>query len=107
MNILEEQYLQQKEKKRYDNFFIGLIPSIVLPVILIVLISAGQNLGNLSFEEQLMRVYNNHQFVNFAILSLIPNMIAFFFLYKTERWKSASGLIVATICYIILMVLRV
>ena len=103
-NILEELNLQKR--KRYDNFFTGFIPSIILPAILIVVISAGKTLGELSFTEQFLRIYNNIEFVNIAILALMPNMIAFFFFYKTERWKAASGLIVATIFYIILMVVR-
>lgn len=107
MNFPEEQNSQAKSKKRYDHFFIGFIPSVILPLIMIVLISTGGNLGSLSFYDHLMRAYHNHLFVKILILALIPNMIAFFFLYKTERWKSASGLIVATILFIILMVLKV
>ena len=107
MNFSEEQGLQTPNKKRYDHFLIGFIPSVILPVIMIVLISARENLGSLSFYDHLMRAYYNHMFVKFLILALIPNMIVFFFLYKTERWKSASGLIVATILFVILMIFKV
>ena len=107
MNILKEQNSQDKNKKRFDNFFLGLIVSIVLPIITIVLVSAGGDLGSQSFYGHLMRAYHSHLFIKFAILALFPNMVIFFFLYKTERWKSAGGLIVATIFFIILMVLKV
>ncbi len=107
MNFLEEQNSQINNKKRYDNFLIGFVFSIILPIILIVLISTKGNFGSLSFYDNLMRVYHSYMFVKTAILALIPNMIAFFFLYKTERWKSASGLIVATILFIIIMILKV
>jgi heme/copper-type cytochrome/quinol oxidase subunit 4 len=107
MNILEEQNSQNKNKKRFDNFFLGFIVSIVLPPVMIVLISAGGELGSQSFYDHLMRVYHNYIFIKYAILALFPNMVIFFFLYKTERWKSAGGLIVATILFMILMVLKV
>ena len=107
MNILGEQNSQDENKKRFDNFFLGLIVSIVLPPIMIVLISAGGELGSQTFYDHLIRAYHNHMFIKYAILALFPNMVIFFFLYKTERWKSAGGLIVATILFIILMVSKV
>ena len=107
MNILEQQNSQDKNKKRFNNFFLGLTVSLILPPIMIVLISAGGELGSQSFYEHLMKVYNNYMFVKYAILALFPNMVIFFFLYKTERWKSAGGLIVATILFMILMILKV
>src|SRR5215469_13250930 len=107
MSILEGQNSQVKDKKRFDNFFLGLVVSIVLPPVMLVLISAGGELGSQTFYDHLMRAYHNHLFIKYAILALFPNMVIFFFLYKTERWKSAGGLIVATIFFIILMVLKV
>ncbi len=106
MNFPEEQK-STKNLQKYNHFFGGFLPAIILPVIMIVLISGRDNLTAFSFYEHLMRAYNNFMFVKIAILALIPNMLIFFFFYKTERWKSASGLIVATIFYMILMILKV
>ena len=106
MIYTEEQNLQIKGKKRFDNFFIGFFTSIILPFVMLVLISAEGDFS-LSFYEQFMKVFNDYMFVKIAILALIPNLVIFFALYKTERWKSASGLIVATILFVILMILKV
>ena len=105
MNFLEQQNPQQNPQK-YNHFLVGFIPAVIVPVIAIVLISAD-NLMDYSFVEHLKRAYHNYMFVKMGILALIPNMFIFFFFYKTERWKSAGGLIVATILFIILMVLKV
>jgi hypothetical protein len=106
MNFLEEQKLQKKVLK-YNHFLWGFLPAVILPLIVLVLVSGRENLTAFSFYEHLMRAYHNYMFVKMVILALIPNMLLFFFFYKTERWKSASGLIVATIFYVILMVLKV
>ena len=106
MIYTEEKNMQIREKKRFDNFFLGFIVSIILPVVMLVLISASGDFS-LSFYDQLMKAYNDYMFVKIAILALIPNLFIFFALYKTERWKSAGGLIVATILFVILMVLKV
>lgn len=104
MNFPEEQNSQSQDKKTFDHFFIGFIVSIVLPLVSIVLISGREDLGSLSLYGHLMRAYHSYMFIKFAILALIPNLVLFFFLYKTERWKSAGGLIVATIFFMILMI---
>ncbi len=106
MNFPDEQKSSQKLQK-YNHFLWGFLPAVILPVITLVLVSGRGNLTDFSLYEHLMNAYNNYMFVKMAILALIPNMILFFFFYKTERWKSANGLIVATIFYIIFMVLKV
>ena len=106
MNLLEEQQ-SKKDLQKYNHFFWGFLPAVILPVITLALISGKDNLTSFSFYEHLKMAYNNYMFVKMAILALFPNMLIFFFFYKTERWKSASGLIVATIFYVVLMVLKV
>lgn len=107
MNLLEEQNSQTKSKKWHNHFLTGFIPAVILPVIMIVLISGRENLTAFSFYDHLMRAYNHYMFVKMAILALIPNMLIFFFFYKTERWKSAGGLIVATILFVLLLISKV
>ena len=105
MDTLEEYNSQPKNKKRFDHFFLGFIVSIILPIIAVVLISAEGNLASRTLYEHLIAAYSTGgMFVKYAILALIPNMILFFYLYKTERWKSANGLIVATILCMIFVV---
>jgi len=106
MNFLEEQK-SQKNLQKYNHFLWGFIPSVILPLIMLVLVSGRDDLTAYSFYEHFMRAYNNSMFIKTAILALIPNMLIFFFFYKTERWKSASGLIVATILYMVLVIIKV
>ncbi len=93
------------EKKSFDNFFIGFFASVVLTLGLLCLLTRNALSSSQDFELIVRAIYSNPQFVNLMIASLFPSMFLFFFFYKTERWKSGKGLIVAVLLSMVLIVL--
>ena len=51
-------------------------------------------------DENIFKIYSS------MIASLIPSLILFFVFYKTERWQSAYGLIVAVLLSMALVFCR-
>ena len=96
---------EEIDKKPFDNFFVGFFISALLTVVFLFLLSSVVfSFDNL--EESLKMIYDNGEFVRYMIVALTPSMILFFFFYKTERWQSARGLIVAILLSMVLAVLK-
>ncbi|MBR0502424.1 MAG: hypothetical protein IJJ77_04190 [Paludibacteraceae bacterium] len=102
MELFENQ--EQEEKKSFDNFFIGLGGSFLMTLIVLSLL-AGRAFSFNQLGESLTKLYQLHDFSNYMIAALFPSMFVFFFLYKTERWQAARGLIVAVLLSMVLIVL--
>ena len=102
MELFENQ--EQEEKKSFDNFFIGLGGSFLMTLILLCLL-AGRAFSFSQMDESLAKLYNMPDFSNYMIAALFPSMFVFFFLYKTERWQAARGIIVAVLLSMVLIVL--
>ena len=94
------------KKKKFDNFFIGLSFAIIIPITIIFIVSYNRYPNEPELIDSFMRFYNNYDFTNYFLLSIFPNLFMFFFLYKTERWKSAYGLVVAIILLIMALILK-
>ena len=93
--------------KKIDHFFIGFIPAIVIPFVLVVLISSQKLPGNYTLYEHIVRAFRSYLFAKIAIMALMPNMVFFFFAYKLELWKLNAGLIVATLLFLICVFLNI
>lgn len=93
-------------KKSFDNFFLGLFGSVGITALMIFLISKGYLKENVSVLETYKIVFYSMEFPNIMIASLIPTLVLFYFFYKTERWQSAYGLIVAVLLTMALVFCR-
>lgn len=84
-------------KKSGDNFLLGFIVGIVLPsILLMILVYRETHYAMSELVDYSWKVAGNAIFYPYIIVSLMPNMFVFFWMYKTERWKLARGLVVAT-----------
>ena len=92
-------------KKKFDNFFLGFFVSAALTIVMLLVFSNMDAQKN-SVEECLKNLYAHPLFTNYMIIALIPSMILFFILYKTERWQSGKGLIVAVLLSMVFLVLK-
>ena len=86
--------------KKIDHFFVGFVPAIVLPFILLILISSKGQFGNYTLKELFVLSFNNYLFFKISIMALMPNLVFFFLAYKLELWKLNSGLITATFLFL-------
>ena len=94
------------EKKKFDNFFLGLFGSIFVSLLMIYLISLGYLKEEVELEERFKIIFYSMEFSTIMVASLIPSLVAFFVFYKTERWQSAYGLIVAVLLSMALVFIR-
>lgn len=92
-------------KKRFDNFVLGFLLSVLLPIITLTVFLLFKG-SSLSLVEQIKAIFADMYFIRYVTLALIPNLVLFFFFYKTERWKSCYGLAVATLLYLIVSVFQ-
>lgn len=84
-------------KKSGDIFLLGFIVGLVLPAILLmILVYRETHYAMSELVDYSWKVAGNAIFYPYIIVSLMPNMFVFFWMYKTERWKLARGLVVAT-----------
>lgn len=96
---------EEIEKKPFDHFFAGFFTSALMTVVFLFLLTSVV-FSFEHFEESLKSIYDSYAFAQFMIIALVPSMILFFFFYKTERWQSAKGLIVAVLLSLVLAVLK-
>ena len=107
MNSFEEQHQPVKKEKKFDHFLIGFSFALIVPFIVVIIVAMTKLPGGTySLSEHFMRAYRNHDFVNFMIMGMIPNLLLFLFFYKTERWKSGRGLVIASFALMIFLVLH-
>ena len=84
-------------KKSGDNFLFGFLVGIIFPaILLLVLVYRETHYAMAELVSYSWQVAGNSLFYPYIIVSLMPNMFVFFWMYKTERWKLARGLVVAT-----------
>ena len=93
-------YQESPKHRKIDNFFVGFVPAIIIPFILIVLITSQNQPGNYTLYENIVRAFNNYAFGKIAIMAMMPNLILFFWVYKLELWKLNAGLISATLLFL-------
>lgn len=95
----------EEPKKRFDSFASGFLLSVILPMVVLFLVLAVKDSAH-SLEERFTTILHDMYFIRYITLALVPNLVLFFFFYKTERWKACYGLSVATLVYLMLSVFQ-
>ncbi len=84
-------------KKSADKALFGFLIGIIFPAIVLMGLVFRETHYTLSeLIPYTWQVAGNSLFYPYVIVSLMPNMFIFFWMYKTERWKMTRGLVVAT-----------
>lgn len=104
MGYYENQGIEKK-RKRFDTFFFGFLVATALPIIVMVLLLLKME-SSLALEQRFLALFHDILFVKYMTMALMPNLFLFFYFYKVERWKASSGLIVATVLYMMLFLIR-
>lgn len=95
----------EEPKKRFDSFAAGFLLSLVMPMLVIFVVLHFKDSAR-AMEDRFMTVLHDLYFIRYVTLALIPNLVFFFYFYKTERWKSCYGLAVATLLYLMFSVFQ-
>lgn len=97
--------MAKKEKKSLNNLIIGIISGLILPIISIYFFYLFQGSFNGPFEEYIKQVLEYKAITQILSVCMLANLGLFFIFLQTIRYKSARGVLFATIIYAIAMVL--
>ncbi|MFC2089191.1 hypothetical protein ACFLT1_00335 [Bacteroidota bacterium] len=92
-----------KKKNKFDNLVCGVTPGIILPGI--AMIVSWIILSDLSFSGYVHRYYMMDRLSNLISLCAIPNLLLFFIFIWLEKYRSARGVIFATLVVAIVMLI--
>ncbi|MBN2662613.1 MAG: hypothetical protein JXR68_03090 [Bacteroidales bacterium] len=94
-----------KRKKSFNTIVTGLIPGFILPIVSIYIFYLFQNSFSGSFETYINQVIEYRAITKVLSVCMLANLGLFFLFIQTLRYKSARGVLFATILYAIAMVL--
>jgi len=87
--------------KRFNHFFYGFVPGLLLPVLFMWVYLNQFYPGNVSFLETLKQLYPGIILGKLLLLSSMPNLLFVFLFYKTDSFKIATGMLLGGIPYLI------
>lgn len=90
---------------RFNKFFYGFIPGLIIPVLFMWVYLNKFYPHNLSFFEIIKELYPGVLFGKLLLLSVMPNLALVFVFYKSDSFKLATGLLVSAMPYFIASVL--
>ncbi len=94
------------EKKSFDKFIIGFSLSAVLTCVVLYLLTKNYVGTVEGMEAKLSAIYALPNFTTLMIGAIFPSMFLFFFFYKTDRFQSGKGLIVAVLLAMVFVVMN-
>jgi hypothetical protein len=94
--------MEIKEKSVLDNIPLGLGFGIIIPILTLIFINAEAN-RHLDLIEFLSRLNQNNKLSGLFSLCAIPNLGLFFLFMWKNNYRSAKGVIFATILMVILV----
>ena len=90
--------LTPKKKARFDNIIYGLIPGLFAPLIGFLIFYLVK-FSHKNFSEYFEYI-SQHSVISHTIsLSVLPNLLIFFIFIWAKLYKSAKGVILATMIY--------
>lgn len=87
-------------KSKYDKLQLGLILGILAPVLTMVIIYIAK-FTNYNFSELIVFLLKKKIFTKIVSLCVIPNLALFFFFLNKYLYKTARGVLLATILFAI------
>lgn len=87
--------------KRFNSFIYGFIPGIILPFLFIWFYLDGLYPGYDGIWNTLKQLYPGMLLGKLLMLSILPNLIIVFLLYKADSFRIATGFMVSGILYLV------
>lgn len=89
----------QKKIVKFNSFFLGLIPALILPLISMYVFFLIKFSKNKSFSEFIDIIQSHNVTTKVLSLCVIPNLLLFFIFIWSDRYTPAKGVIFATLVY--------
>ncbi len=105
----KKEHYYDGEPHSFNNMWLGAVIFFILPLATLIGILLASKLFIFTTVERLFTFLwrCNHPSYTFTfVMSVMPNLIAFFWVYKSERWKLGKGLTIATLVYFCLFFVR-
>jgi|GEM_PF-2180057 len=94
-------------KRRYNNFYLGFLGGTVIAAISMAIFILSYWKYIRSFENLRFFLNQGRMFSSLLSLSALPTLFLFYYFIRTERYRSAYGMIAMMICFgIIVLILR-
>ena len=87
--------------ERFNHFFYGFVPGLILPVLFMWIYLNRFYPVDLTFFETLKQLYPGVLLGKILLLSMMPNLVIVFIFYKSEGFKIASGMLLGGMPYFI------
>lgn len=94
---------QEKQKNKKDNFWIGFIPGIILPISIMLLMIMQNTEKDVWFVLQKLILILHNMGMRYLMAGILPNLVLLFIFYMLKKEKAVSGAFVGTIPYIVLL----
>lgn len=91
--------------KKFNNFWVGFISGVIIPVIFVYLFIGFRYSGELSPWELIQKLYRVRGLTSLLAIAVLPNLILFYLYLHKEYWTGGKGVIMAVLIYAFLVVL--
>jgi hypothetical protein len=92
----------EKKKKSIDSFWLGFIPSFLLPFLLLIIIFKIKYTTQLPIFEAIWKFSQTGLMGKDMISSVIPSLLLFFIFHKLDKDKASKGAFVGMVPFLIL-----
>lgn len=103
---LDDELEESHELNLTDNFLFGFLLTLIIVVVMMALLYSSEITSYEDLGSILKEIYADPRFTGYMVGSIMPAMFIFFFFYKTDRFQSAKGLIVAVVLSMVLVILH-
>ncbi|MCF8225390.1 MAG: hypothetical protein K9J30_05885 [Bacteroidales bacterium] len=92
-----------KRREKYNTFYAGLLPGVLLPVVTFLVY--WKVVSGLTLSEYIEQFYRINKLSSLISLSAIPNLLLFFIFIWSTMYRAAKGVIYATIVVAVIMII--
>jgi hypothetical protein len=93
---------EKEEKKGKDNFWMGFVPSFILPIVFIIIIFKTKYTTTRPIFEAMWKFSHTGLMGKDMISALIPSLVLFFVFYMWQKENACKGVFVGMIPFLLL-----
>lgn len=104
-----EEHYYEGEPRTYNRMWMGLTVALLLPLFCFIGLLHVTNSIQFTSVEYVVRFLTTSEsayLTNIFILAFMPNLLGFFWAYKTERWKFSRGYVMGSLFAFVFFFLR-
>ena len=89
--------------KTWDNIKTGIITGILAPLFTILIFYQSKTGGSTDFKSFFDSIIENDILAAVLSIGAVPNLLIFYILINSERYKSAKGMVFSTFMYVLIV----